>query len=567
MAEFLSHPLPAVIIMLGLLVFVHELGHYLVGRWAGIAVETFSIGFGPKILGWRSAGTEFRLSWLPLGGFVKFAGAHPSEDVPDGLRGIPFRNAPLYKRALTIFAGPLANFLLAMVVYFVLAKAGIPHPPAIIGEVLENSAAAAAGVQAGDRVLAINGQNIKTWRDLEKTISSSPGKELSLLVERAGGEQVIIPLTPAEVSSQDLLGKAVRIGRAGIALGRLPAIVAVTDPHSAAARAGLKTGDRVVAIMTELQTWETPGAPELMQAIESVVAAGGASTVRLQVTNDTKPDSANAAVLFLDLAPARDLPNLPKGREAMRALGIDDAQLAVAEGTETVAGVLQRGDVLTAWEGKPLASIFELREALMANQSPRVRVTVNRQFKSLELDLELKPIEVQKPEGVATLYMLPAIFFAQPEEPAPVYERYDSLASAFVYGLRETGLQTVSLVENVVSLVTGQIPLKALGGPMLIAKVAGESARRGWQTFLSSMALISINLAVLNLLPIPVLDGGQLVLMAGEAILRRPLRESAIENFQKIGFAIVLAMVVLATYNDLSRFWKSMVASVVGALP
>jgi regulator of sigma E protease len=112
--------------------------------------------------------------------------------------------------------------------------------------------------------------------------------------------------------------------------------------------------------------------------------------------------------------------------------------------------------------------------------------------------------------------------------------------------------------------VTGDIPLKALGGPMLIAKVAGDSARRGWQTFLGSMALISINLGLLNLFPIPVLDGGQLVLMGAEAVRRRPLRESSVENFQKVGFAMILALVVLATYNDLSRFWKSMLESVVG---
>jgi regulator of sigma E protease len=120
------------------------------------------------------------------------------------------------------------------------------------------------------------------------------------------------------------------------------------------------------------------------------------------------------------------------------------------------------------------------------------------------------------------------------------------------------------LFANVMSLVSGDVPLKALGGPMLIAKVAGDSARRGLQTFLSSMALISINLGVLNLFPIPVLDGGQLILIGAEAVRRRPLRATAVENFQKVGFAMILALVVLATYNDLSRFWKSMLESVVG---
>ena len=149
-------------------------------------------------------------------------------------------------------------------------------------------------------------------------------------------------------------------------------------------------------------------------------------------------------------------------------------------------------------------------------------------------------------------------------EPEPLVERYSNPFRAVAYGVRQTAVQTHELFGNVISLVSGEIPLKALGGPMLIAKVAGDSARRGWQTFIASMALISVNLGLLNLFPIPVLDGGQLVLMLVEGLKRRPLSEAALENFQKVGFTMVLALVVLATYNDLSRFWRSMLESVVG---
>lgn len=563
MAEILSHPIPAVVIMLGLLIFVHELGHFLVGRWSGIAVETFSIGFGPKVIGWSWRGTEYRVSWLPLGGFVKFAGAHPSEDVPQGLPGIAFRDAPLFKRALTVFAGPFANFLLAVAAYALLGMDGVPHPPPIIGEVIEDSAAAAAGIQAGDRFIAIDNQKIETWRDLEKIISASAGKNLKITVER-GNERLEILVTPATVATQDLLGRPTTIGRAGVALGKLPSIIAVTDPHSAAARAGLKTGDRIVALITDNKTWETPAMPELMAAMEAVIASGGPNMVRIKVAAASDKEQVNTALLFLDLAPARDGTVLPKGREVLRQLGIQDAQLAVDEAKEPLTTVLRRGDVLTHWQGKPIANVFMLREALMANQSPQVQVRIVRDFQAIDLDLPLKPVEAQKPEGVATIYMLPVLFLGQPEEPAPIIEKYDGLFAALGYGVRETSIQTQQLVENIASLMTGEIPLKALGGPMLIAKVAGESARRGWQTFIGSMALISINLGLLNLFPIPVLDGGQLVLMGAEAVRRRPLRESAVENFQKVGFALILALVVLATYNDLSRFWKSMLESVVG---
>jgi regulator of sigma E protease len=208
--------------------------------------------------------------------------------------------------------------------------------------------------------------------------------------------------------------------------------------------------------------------------------------------------------------------------------------------------------------------VFTLREQLLANTSPTVTVTILRHLQRRDVEVPLKGIEAQRADGPVTIYTLPVSFWGQSIEPEPVIEKYDSPFAALAYGLKQTGAETRELIGNVVSLITGDIPLKALGGPMLIAKVAGDSARRGFQTFLGSMALISINLGLLNLFPIPVLDGGQLVLMGAEAVRRRPLREAAIENFQKVGFAMILALVVLATYNDLSRFWKSMLESVVG---
>jgi regulator of sigma E protease len=257
-------------------------------------------------------------------------------------------------------------------------------------------------------------------------------------------------------------------------------------------------------------------------------------------------------------------------KAALASIGLRDTQLTVGSTSARVdradpkiPRVLQRGDWMMAWNGEPLRDFYALSEKLMANKAPEAKVTVLRDYKQLELTVPLAPIEVQKPEGPETLYMLPVAFWAQPDEPPMVIERYPG-RGALRSGLAETARQTAELGATVARLFTGDIPIKALGGPMLIAKVAGDSAKHGWQTFLSSMALISINLGLLNLFPIPVLDGGQLVLMGAEGVRRRPLREAAIENFQKVGFAMIVALVMLATYNDLSRFWKSMLASVVG---
>jgi regulator of sigma E protease len=382
----------------------------------------------------------------------------------------------------------------------------------------------------------------------------------------------------------------------------VPAIVSVLKSDGAGARAGLTTGDQILAVESHGKTTPVTYFPALADALRAAAAGPEASpTAQLKVVaapvpaeKDDSPAHGGGApaapgperTVTLALDPLKALPPTASNREVMAALGLADAELTVADVTDGAVGRLHPGDVVTAWNGTPLRDVFSLREVLIANTKSEADLTVLRDMAGpvkssdsaetgggkphapnlavLTVKVPLKGIEAQRPDGTFTVYTPPILFWGQPAEPPPVIERYDNLVAALGFGLRQTGEQTRELVNNVVSLITGDIPLKALGGPMLIAKVAGDSARRGWQTFLGSLALISINLGILNLFPIPVLDGGQLVLMGAEAVRRRPLREAAVENFQKIGFAMILALVVLATYNDLSRFWKSMLESVVG---
>ncbi len=579
MFEFLTHPIPAVVILLGLLVFFHEFGHFIVGRLCGIAVETFSIGFGPRIFGFTHKGTEYRLSWVPLGGYVKFAGAHPSEEVPPGLAGRAFLKTSLGKRAATVVAGPAANFVLAICVYAVLGMGGIPHPPALIGDVIEGSAAERAGIKFGDRMVKIDSRTIATWRDLEEVISVSPQKTLNIVVVR-NGQEVPLRLTPEEVKTTDMAGRPVSLGRAGIALGRMPAVVTLLASNGEAALAGLKTGDKILAVNATGEEQKIESLPELAVILRKIVEGHGGvglSTVKLiaQATEPPKDDAdpkatgeaqltGTSRTVELRVGRLMTLPPNASDREVFKTLGFRDSQMTLADVTDGAVGVLQPGDVLLAWNDQPVRDVFMLREQLITNSSPEAKVTVLRNFAEVTAQLKLKGIDTQRPEGPVTIYTLPGMFWGQPIEPAPIIEQYSNPLAATWFGLKQTASQTKELINNVASLVTGDIPLKALGGPMLIAKVAGDSARRGWQTFLGSMALISINLGLLNLFPIPVLDGGQLVLMGAEGIRRRPLRETAVENFQKVGFAMIMALVVLATYNDLSRFWKSMLESVLG---
>ncbi len=584
MTEIFSHPIPAVIVLLGLLVFVHEFGHYAVGRGLGIAVEIFSIGFGPQILSWTRKGTNYRLSWVPLGGYVKFAGSHPSEDVPEGVQGIPYRDASLTARALTIAAGPVANLVLAAAIFGILGYVGISHPPPLVGEVIDSSRAEAAGLRPGDLVLEVNGSSIKTWRELEQKIAKSPETPISLKIQRASGldkSEITLTVTPAEVPLAGESGK--KIGRAGIALGQLPPVLTVRSLDSTAHKAGLKTGDSIRKIQVSdaqggsPKTIEVKSFWEFRETLASLIKSGTpANTVTLSVSEQPPlPRQVSAAAtaptpqsrdVVLGLDALKDNLKNPlekaSSKEILDALGIEDAQLTLGDIPEKYPQ-FKAGDVVVRFGAAPVKNIYQLREALIANTEPRAAFTVVREGKETVVDAELEPLEVQKMEGKVTHYGFPVGFWVQLSEPEPYIEKYGVLG-ALGFGIAETSRQVKDMTVNVAQLLTGKIPVKALGGPMLIAKVAGDSAKRGWQTFLGALALISINLGVLNLFPIPVLDGGQLVMLGWEAVQRRPLGDMAMENIQKIGFAMILALVVLATYNDLSRFWLSMLSSVVG---
>ena len=216
------------VVVLTVLVFVHELGHFLVARWYGVRVDTFSIGFGRELVGWTDRlGTRWKIGWLPLGGYVKFFGdAGPASDPGEFLRqmtpaerAMAFHYKPLGQRAAIVAAGPLANFLLAIVLLAVLfATVGERFTPAEISGVVPDSAAAAAGFQPGDRILRVDGTPIESFEELQQVIEQSPGRQLQIVVLRDGQERELA-VTPRTVEAQDLFGNTRRIGRIGVSRG------------------------------------------------------------------------------------------------------------------------------------------------------------------------------------------------------------------------------------------------------------------------------------------------------------------------------------------------------------
>ena len=552
MSEFLGHPVIAVALLLGLLVFVHELGHYLVGKWSGIAVETFSIGFGPKILAFTRGETNYRLSLIPLGGYVKFYGASRSEDVPEALRGREFYNAPAGKRALTIAAGPVANFMLAFLVYYALGLKGIHYPPAYVGDILPDSPAEKAGLMTGDRVLKIGQDNIKNWYDLEGALSRLPGKEVEVQILR-GTEPKTVRLTPAAKDAIDILGRTKKVGRAGVALATAPAVVTLFPNDGRLGKLGLKTGEKITSLSFLSQTIQIKGYRQWLDEILNLV--------RLNV--------AKVDLHLADRTVSLDLSGLPKENITIpgieKFLGVQSSQLTLDTQIDLGLAQIQRGDIIAEFENAPVHHIFELQEAITKNKKPEVDLTIIRNDVKKHLLLKLQPVDVQKPQGAEVFYAFKAKFMAESVDPEFIVEKYNVITGLW-FSARETAKQIGGITYTVGQLFAGQMPLKSLGGPILIAKVASDSVKAGLQAFMASAALISINLGVVNLVPIPALDGGQLLMILYEKIRRRSVSERFLENYQKIGFALILSLVFIAMYNDVSRFWKAIFTSVQGSL-
>ena len=352
---FVTSFMGADLIVLGLLIFVHELGHFLVAKRAGVGVTTFSLGFGPRLFGLKRGGTDYRLSAIPLGGFVRMVGEHPGEEVAPEDIPRSFSHKPVAWRLAIVAAGPLSNVIFAFVAYYlVLLLWGLPTMTTLVGDVVKDQPAALAGVQKGDRVLAIGGQAVEHWGEMVKAIQSSKGQPVDVSLDRRG-RQVTVTLQPLPVKVTDIFGEEHEVYRVGI--------------------------------------------------------MGG-------------------------------------------------------------------GEALT------------------------------------------KPVGPVEAVGLA---------------------------------LNKTYLAGELIAVSVVKMVQRKVAMDTLGGPIMIAQVAGEAARHGLAPLLDLAALLSVNLAILNLLPIPALDGGHVFFFLFEALTRRPVSLAVREKAQQVGMALLILLMVFIFYNDIAR--------------
>ncbi|KPA17708.1 RIP metalloprotease RseP [Candidatus Magnetomorum sp. HK-1] len=414
------------VIVLSVLIFFHELGHFLFARIFGVGVEKFSLGFGPRILGKTIGRTDYRVSLFPLGGYVKLVGEDPDDEVPPEDEPYSFANKSVYQKMMVVAAGPAFNVVLAWILFiFISFMTGIPTQlPKIIG-VGEDSPAKQSGLLSGDLVVAVNNEVVDTWQDMASLISDSSGKTVKLTVKRQD-ELIDFKITPRAYKDKNVFGESV---------------------------------DRYMI---------------------------GISSVKISLTNETLNEMLDANI---------------SDEIIQSAAVLSDKKFITAK---------KFNDDLKAAIGE---EAFELHKDF---------IWKHLYIDKLEHDVkQLNPIQ------------------------------------AIIEGTNHTGRMVQLTLLGLWKFITGALGADTIGGPIAIAQMADQSAKAGWLNLIFFIAIISINLALVNLLPIPVLDGGHLMFFGFEAISKRPVNLRAREIAQQIGIVFLVTVMIAVTYNDIIRSFFS----------
>ncbi|WP_395021594.1 RIP metalloprotease RseP [Dongia sp.] len=443
------------LVVLTVLVFIHELGHFAVARWCGVRVEVFSIGFGPELFGWTDRlGTRWKFSWLPLGGYVRMFGQADSalegeaaRPMSDAERAVSFKDKNVWQRMAIVAAGPAANFLFAVLVLaLIYAIVGKAHTDPVVGMVAPDSAAAKAGLQSGDRVLALNGAAVDEFMDIDRIVQLNLDRPLALEIQR-GGNRLQLTAHPVIVEDKDLFGNVLKMPQLGI------------TPH------------------------------------------------------------------------------------------IDPVVGDVTAGLPAEAAGLRRGDRFLALNGTPVTEFGDIVAIIRKNLDKPVAITIERDGKQLDLAVQPKIIEVKDESGQTV--RIPRLGIGASDNRPLVRE---GPVAAFISAVQEVYTQSVTILTGLwqmISLERSGSDIRGVGG---IAQMAGDVATLGFIPFCLFAVMLSINLGLINLFPVPILDGGHLVYYAVEAVRGKPLGERAQEFGLKVGLALVLSLMLFATWNDLVYF-------------
>jgi regulator of sigma E protease len=544
-------------LLCSVLIFVHELGHFTVAKLFGVKVLTFSIGFGPKVLRIRGRETEYCVGLLPLGGFVKMLEETRQEPVLPEDRKRTFQAQPVYKRVLIILAGPTMNVLFPVLLYFSVFAGDRGFAPPTIGVVVPGHPAEGK-LQPGDRVLEVDGQHISTFAELRRIIGKSPNAELKLKVFRAN-EHVEVVVIPEEKLVDKPLGIVDHVGEIGIKPSRPAAVIGIVGPDSPAYRAGLRTFDLVTDVRGQpVNTFDD---------LEAVLRDNRGETVpvtylRPQMVHHGMGELADFAIYESGVAALT--PEVGHGDLASRT-GLEPADLYVADvpiGSAEWKADLRPGDRVIEVDGVEVPAWSTLLERLFAASDRPHVLTWLRDGHRKSGTVELRREDWIDEYGEHR----PRFFFRASNWVPTVAEPSVESASPWAYAFRSAVDETYDVVRfivvGIVRIIEGRISISTLGGPITVYDIVGEEGAKGTSYFVWAMAVISINLGLINLLPIPLLDGGHLLFLGFEAFLRRPLPLRVRELASLAGFMFLMVLMGIAFKNDVERRWDVIHAQV-----
>lgn len=426
------------LVLIGVMILIHELGHFWAARYFDVKVEVFSFGFGPRLFGFRKGETDYRFSAILFGGYVKMAGEQPGEEGSDDPRG--FLKKPRWQRLIIACAGPLMNVFLAvgLLTGLYMVKYQKVEEPAIsgmVGYVTPGSAAAKAGIRSGDRIVEIDGEKNPSWEDIGMKEVASAGRSLDVVVER-GGQRIETSVTPV-LDERQGIGEAGWSERGQVQLGTI-------SPGMPADKAGLKKGDLVL--------------------------------------------SAN---------------------------------------------------------GQPIHSVMKFHEVIRNSKGEPVELRLKRNDQPLTITVSPVYASMDGPER----WMIGAFV----EQKLNIITTQLSLPDAFSESVSQNVKGASLIYQFLTGIVERRMSPKSLDGPIRIAQLSGEAAREGPSAFIVLMSMVSLNLAIFNLLPIPILDGGVMAMLLIEMVMRRDLSLSVKEAVFKVGFVFIMVLVVFVIYNDISK--------------
>ena len=447
----------SIIVLLGVIIGIHELGHFLAARKFNVHVIRFKIGFGKTLVSrFDKQGTEFSIGLLPLGGYVQMLGEDnpiqgKDSDQDHYSKEISYPQASLGARAIITAAGPIANFVLAVTAYFLIFMIGVKDIVPIVGAVNDDSLAMEAGIEVGDRIVSIDNKEVVSLKDLNTLLALRIGETGSILVNYKKPNSDL--KYSESVNIKDWLSSELDqsiISSFGI-LPFIPPIVSSVQDGSPADKSGIESGDQIIKVGDNvIRTWY-----ELVEEISSIPDKETLLTIKRNGTSFSVPASIGSV---------------------QDELGMKIGRIGIA------------------------------------------RISSNEEMPDEFLVIIKKgPIE------------------------------------SFVLGIKETYIFTVLILDSIGKMITGSISAENIGGPIQIAVLSGSAAKAGLVSFISMIALLSINLGLINLLPVPILDGGQLVLIAAEKIKGSPLSPGFVEFAYRIGLLLVIGLMVFAVFNDITR--------------